>query len=228
MKPWGDGKAKGAHVQEDGPTGPNLWRYDAPGREPGGMPTWPALDAQPQPPSRSNGGAPSVRLAAILAISLGANVALIFALVGMALFARAGYFAPGGIAGRSTPGNSATNTAMSSPTVALSPTPASGVLQVSPATVALGCDSGKRTQYFVLMNTGTEDVQWQANFSTSPDQAGIGLSNSDGTLRAGTSTAIQIQNRTHNPGQPGTIQFTTDSSSANQSASLAYNFSGCQ
>jgi Viral BACON domain len=209
-------------VQDDGP---NFPRYDAPGRTPGGMPIWPEADARHQ---RSSGGvARPTALAAILAVSIGANVALIAALLSVVLLARAGFFSPSPQTGA---GITATNSAQSSPSPSLSATATAGWLQVAPTSVQLGCDSGQQVQYVTLANTGTESVRWRVDLSVDSDQAGVSISPTRGTLRPGTSIAVQIQNRSQGDGQQGVIRFTPADSNApavGASPSLSYTTLGC-
>ncbi|HEU4781914.1 MAG TPA: hypothetical protein VFS83_01105, partial [Ktedonobacterales bacterium] len=83
-------------MQDDGPNTWSSHKYDAPGRAPGEMPVWPEMQAgvDARRPRYSAGVARPTTLAAILAVSIGANVALIAALLAVVLLARAGYFAP--------------------------------------------------------------------------------------------------------------------------------------
>jgi hypothetical protein len=204
-------------VQDD----PNLRRYDAPGRAPGEMPIWPEPVTRSQRPSAR--GISSPLLSAILALSVGANVALLIGLVAMLLLGRAGMLSPNTSAGQFPGKISATSTALSTQ----SPAPATGSLQIAPTSVQLGCDSGQQTQFAVLINTSTEDVRWRAVFSAQGDQAAVEISPTRGTLRAGTSTVIQIQNRSNSNSQQGTISFNPTSSTGGQSSSLSYTAMGC-
>src|SRR6185312_7623495 len=80
-------------VQENGPPVPNqrwLGRNDTSERAPGGMPSWPEADAYHQQ-APTNGGRSTPLAAGIIAVSLGANVALIVALLAVVLLARGGY-----------------------------------------------------------------------------------------------------------------------------------------
>ncbi|HKT36876.1 MAG TPA: hypothetical protein VJR48_00805 [Ktedonobacterales bacterium] len=209
-------------MYEDGPNVPNPRRYDAPGREPDGLPTWPAADARTPRPSVT-GARPSA-LAAILAVSLGANAALIAALLAVVLLARAGYLAP---VRQPTAGASATNAPISSPASSPSATASAGWLQVTPTSVQLGCDSGQQAQFVVLANTGSESVRWQVELSQSSDQAGVSISPRRGTLRPGTNISLQIQNRSQGDGQQGVISFTSDASSAGSPPTISYTTVGC-
>src|SRR5690348_11964862 len=169
--------AKEQRVQDDGPTFP---RYDAPGRTPGGMPAWPEMNtgADARRQRYSAGVARPTTLAAILAVSIGANVALIAALLAVVLLARAGYFAPSPLAGT---GISATSTMTTTPAPSPSATPAAGGLQVTPTSVQLGCDSGQQSQYVVLINSGSDSVDWQLEVSGGSDQSGVSISPRHGT-----------------------------------------------
>lgn len=216
-------------MQDGRPPVPNqrwLDRRNAGGREPGGAPSWPEADA---PDHR--GATRRVRstplAAAILAVSLGANVALIVALLAVTLFARAGYFSPFNSRAQTTPAHSATSASVSTASAIPSPTPTGGWLQVGPTSVQLGCDGGQQSQFVVLANTGTEDVQWQVVFSVSADQAGVTISPRQGNLRAGTSIVAQIQNKRQPDGQQGVIRFDPDTSAAGTPPSLSYTATGC-
>jgi hypothetical protein len=211
-------------VQDDGPTMPNLppyEGYDAPGRAPGGMPVWPEAGAGPRRsfPWR----APSPVLVASLEVSLGINISLIMILVTVFVLARAGYFAPR-ISSLSTPPASTTNAVAS---VTSATTSSGGWLQVAPTSVQVGCDGGQQTQFVVLANTGPQDVQWQAVFPASADQAGVEMSRMQGNLRAGTSIALQIHSTSQSVGQQGVIHFEADTPDAGASPSLSYTSAGC-
>jgi hypothetical protein len=162
---------------------------------------------------------------------------LLVALIGFLLLAQAGAFSSGGAFGRATSGppiGSSTTTA--SP--ASSPSPGAGWLQITPSSVQLGCVSGQRTQFATLQNSGPEKAQWKATFSVSAQQAGVAISPSQGTLAAGDSVSIQIQNTTRSNGpqgahsRQGVISFTpttTDAGAeAGAPATLAYTTVGCK
>ena len=214
-------------VQEDGPPVPNqhwLGRNDARERAPGGMPTWPEADARQQQAPTSAGR--STPLAAgIIAVSLGANVALIVALLAVVLLARGGYFSS---PSQPSVGASATSTAQNTPDPSPSATPSAGWLQVGPTSVQLGCNSGQQAQFVVLANTGAEDVQWQVVYSISADQAAVTISPRQGNVRAGTSMVIQIQSKRQSDGQQGVIHFDPDTAAAGTPPSLSYTTAGCQ
>jgi hypothetical protein len=212
-------------VQDDGPTFP---RYDAPGRTPGEMPAWPGMNtgADARRQRYSAGVARPTTLAAILAVSIGANVALIAALLAVVLLARAGYFAPSPQTGTGA-GISAISTATTTPSPSPSATPATGGLQVTPTSVRLGCDSGQQYQYAVLANSGSDSVDWEAEVSGGSDQAGVSISPRHGTLRPGTSIVIRLQNTSHDDGRQGVISFTTDAQTAGSPPTLSYTTAGC-
>jgi Viral BACON domain len=171
-----------------------------------------------------NAPARPLALAGVLAISIGANVALIAALLAVIIFARAGAFAP---PASSTPGALATTTALITPGTTATTATTTGWLQVAPASVRLGCDNGQQTQFVVLVNTGSDDVRWQAVFSGSADQAGLSLSPRQGEIRAGTSIVIQLQNRSRNNERQGTIRFDADNGAAGEPPGLNYSTQAC-
>lgn len=213
-------------MRDDGPNTSSSHRYDAPGRTPGEMPVWPEMNAGVDALRQrySAGIARPTTLAAILAVSIGANVALIAALLAVVLLARAGYFAPNPRAATGT-GASATTTVTTTPSPTA--TPAAGWLQVTPSSVQLGCDSGQQSQYVVLANSGSDSVDWQAQLSVDPDQAGVSISPRHGTLRPGTNIAIRLQNISNGDGQQGTISFNTDAQAAGAAPTLNYTTTGC-
>lgn len=212
-------------MQDDGPTMPNLPPYegeDAPGRAPAGMPIWPEAGAGPRRsfPWR----VPSPVLVAGLEVSLGINISLIMILLTVFLLARAGYFAPSTSSAQSTSPASTTSAVVSVTSAAAS---SGGWLQVAPTSVQVGCDGGQQTQVVVLENIGSQDVQWQAVFLVSADQAGVEVSPMQGNLRAGTSTALQIHSTSQSSGQQGIIHFEADTSDAGAPPSLSYTSAGC-
>jgi hypothetical protein len=174
----------------------------------------------------SAGAAGPTTLAAILAVSIGANVALIAALLAVVLLARAGYFAPSSQAGTGV-GISATTTATATPAPSPSATPVAGGLQVTPTSVQLGCDSGQQFQVVVLINSGSDSVNWEAEVSGGSDQAGVSISPRHGTLRPGTSIVIRLQNTSQNDGRQGVITFNTDAQTAGSPPTLNYMTEGC-
>ncbi len=98
---------------------------------------------------------------------------------------------------------------------------------MAPATVSLGCESSQQTQYVVLANQGPEQLEWQANFSVPRDQSGISISPDHGTLRAGASIALRVQNRSHDNGQQGAISFEVSSQDAGSPPTLSYTTQAC-
>jgi hypothetical protein len=174
----------------------------------------------------SAGAARPTTLAAILAVSIGANVALIAALLAVVLLARAGYFAPSP-QGATGAGISATKTANTTPAPSPSATPSAGGLQVAPTSVRLGCDSGQQSQYVVLLNSGSASVNWVVEISGGSDQSGVSVSPRHGTLRPGTSISIRLQNTSNGDGHQGVISFTTDSEAAGSPPTLNYTTAGC-
>ena len=188
------------------------------------MPVWPEMNtgADARRQRYSAGGARPTTLAAILAVSIGANVALIAALLAVVLLARAGYFAPSPQAATGT-GISATTTPAPSP----SATPSAGGLQVTPTSVQLGCDSGQQYQVVVLKNSGSESMDWVVQVSGGSDQAGVSISPRHGTLRPGTSIAIRLQNTSNGDGRQGVITFNTNAQAGGSPPTLSYTTAGC-
>jgi hypothetical protein len=204
---------------DDEPTVPQLPRISR-STPPGGTPSWPQVETQS--PHASGGGMPATALATGLAVSLVANGALLAALVSVLLFARAGFFAPSVSSTPHTQAPSATTTsALASPTLS------GGWLQVAPSSVRLGCDGDQATQFVVLANTGTADVQWQTEFSVSADQAAVEVDPMQGDLSAGTSITVQIHNTSQAGAQQGVIRFAPDSSTAGTPPTLSYTTSSC-
>jgi hypothetical protein len=216
-------------VQEDGPFTPNLDNYFPPDREePGGTPTWPLHTERSRYSSTAN---PSLLL---LGASLGLNAALLIALLSVLILGHTNLFASAG----SPPGSSgplstasAANSILSTPTAGSTTTPATGWLQVSPTSIQLGCDNGQQDQVVVLHNTGTDQVQWQAVFSTAGNTSGVQVGPNQGSLDPGTSMSIQIHNGTHSNGsqrgQQGTIQFSPTTPDAGPGPILSYTTVGC-
>ncbi len=213
-------------MQDDGPNTWSSHKYDAPGRAPGEMPVWPEMHTSADAPRQrySAGVARPTTLAAILAVSIGANVALIAALLAVVLLARAGYFAPSPQAGTGA-GISATSTTTTTPSP--SATPTTGSLQVAPTSISLGCDSGQQSQVVVLANSGSDSVDWQVEVSGGLDQAGVSISPRHGTLRPGTSIAIRLQNISNGDGQQGVITFNSDAQATGSPPTLSYTTTGC-
>lgn len=207
----------------DEPTLPNLRTYESEGPE--GAPGWPLASRNNHQPSYNT----DLRTA-LLGLSLGANVVLLIGLVGTLLLARAGFFVPSGSSPQLTPTVSVVNQATSTPSpIQSTPSPTTGSdwLQVAPTSVSLGCDNGQQTQFVVLANQGPEQVQWQANLSLPQDQAGIDISPDHGQLRAGSSISLRLQNRSHDSGQQGVIQFEVASQDAGSPPILSYTTQGC-
>ena len=235
-------------VRHDGPTIPNLSRQepgapaDAPAdaQAPNEKLIWPGGNGRRQRPieiKETPGGYVS---ALAFGVSLGANIVLFVALVGLLLLAQAGAFASGGAFGSSAHGS-----ALGSPSATANTTPSPSAttasLQVTPSSVQLGCVSGQRTQYVTLQNTGSAKVNWQATFSVPTQQAGVTVSPLRGQLAAGGSIPIQLQNTARSNGsqggsvRQGVITFTPMVSEDNQGAgpdagssvSLSYTTVGC-
>ena len=202
-------------------TGENDW-HNTPERTPGGMPFWPEAQT-PRQRSFTTGGR-ATTLVGMLAVSIGANVALVVALLAVVLLARGGYFTA---SAKPTAGLSATTTVVSNPSPSPSVAPTAGWLQVGPTSVQLGCDDGQQTQFAVLKNTGTEDVQWQVVFSDSADNAGVTVSPRQGNVRAGTGIVLQIQSKRQSDSQQGVIRFDPDTSAAGAPPSLSYTTASC-
>jgi hypothetical protein len=235
-------------VRHDGPTIPNLSRQEprAPAEATAGAQTrnekliWPGGNGRRQRPIEIRETPGGYVSALAFGISLGANIVLFVALVGLLLFAQAGAFSSGGAFGPSTRSSALSNpTATSDATPSPSATAAS--LQIAPSSVQLGCVSGQRTQYVTLQNTGSAKVNWQATFSVPAQQAGVTVSPLRGQLAAGGSIPIQLQNTTRSngsqgsSGRQGVITFTPTASEDNQdagadagsSAKLSYTTVGC-
>ncbi len=156
-------------------------------------------------------------------MSLVANGAFLACSLMLLVLARAGAIAPPSPSSPSHVLASATT----SPTATVSPTPDSGWLQVAPTSVELQCGNGQQTQFVVLRNTGSDDVQWQIRFASGNDQVGISVSQTGGDLRAGTSTALQLQIRRHAGNQQGVVTFDPGTPDAGAPASLSYTIAGC-
>jgi hypothetical protein len=222
-------------VRSDGPTIPNLGWYDSgAGAAPGapserGTPTWPTGDERPPRAARGSDRWPRGYVSALaLGASLAANVVLLLSLLAVLLLGHASLGAAGG-----PTGSPVTGAALSSPTAATSATPLSGGLQVTPSSVHLGCASGQRTQFVLLLNTGPQRVQWQATVASTTDQAGLTLSPDHGRLNAGASQPIQLQNTAQpsdsgsGASQQGVIHFAVSSADTGQATSLSYTVMIC-
>jgi hypothetical protein len=195
---------------------------------------WPRADERPRRQIEIRETPSGYVSALAFGISLGANIVLFVALVGLLLFAQAGAFSSGGSAL-----SSSTATSNSTP----SPSATAASLQIAPSSVQLGCASGQRTQFVTLQNTGSAKVNWQATFSAPAQQAGVAVSPQRGQLAAGGSIPIQLQNTTRSngsqgvSGRQGVITFTPTASGddnqdagpdAGSSASLSYTTVGCR
>jgi len=231
-------------MRQDGPTVPNLGRQEpgasADAQTRGEKLIWPGADERRQRQIEIRETPSGYVSALAFGVSLGANIVLLFALVGLLTLAQAGAFSSGGAFGPSTHGP-----ALGSPTATSNSTPSPSAtatsLQIAPSSVQLGCASGQRTQYVTLQNTGSTKVNWQATFSVSAQQAGVTVSPLRGQLAAGGSVPIQLQNTTRSngsqgaSGRQGVITFTPTASDDNQdatpdtssSASLSYTTVGC-
>jgi hypothetical protein len=214
-------------VQDNEPTMPQLPRYTPPalsGGETGGLPIWPGVEAPTRPAVAA--GLSATALAAGLAASLVVNGVLLVALASTLLFAHAGLFSPPSSSTSHTPAASARSVV--NPTSALvGHTPTKGRLQAAPSSVELGCDEDQDTQFVVLANTGTADVQWRAVLSIPADQAGVELDPMQGALSAGTSITLQIHSTSEEDALRGVIIFALDSSAAGVPASLNYTTNSC-
>ena len=221
----------------DRPTVPNQRPYgygadaNAGEREFGGPSTWPVGGGGSGADAHMRRSAGDL-LPLALGASLGVNVALLLGLVGVLFLARAGAFSPSpSSAAQSTPPGSATSVALGTPT----PTPTTplsasgGWLRVAPSSVQVGCTGDQQTQYVVLMNSGPQDVQWQAVFVNPTDQAqaGVEVGPNQGTLHAGASVVLQIHTRNPSTTQQGVIRFEPDASAAGTPPSLTYTAASC-
>ncbi len=213
----------------DEPTVPNLRTDEA--EHPEGTPRWPVASRRAR--DTSTGAMPTSGL--VLVTSLLANVVLLalVAVLSFTLLVRSGYFAPPSSSAQPSEANvtSTPARAIPSPTPQTVPSPTTdaavvGGLHVSPTTVNLGCGPGQQMQFVVLVNEGSEQVQWQADFSVPRDQAGIDITPDRGQLQAGTSVAIQLHNKSHD-GQQGVIQFDSTAQGAGTPASLTYTTTAC-
>jgi hypothetical protein len=215
-------------VRRDEPTLPNLRPPELgalSGTTSRETPAWPLPAERHRPPS---GYVQMPTL--LLGATLGANAVLLIGLLSLLLLGHAGFW-PGG---SSPSGTSAPGSALGALTPTSSTAPGSGWLQVTPASVHLGCANGQQTQWVVLVNSGLESVQWQANLSAPADQAGIVVSPNRGTLNSGTSVPLQLRNRTRAtgpqgvPSQQGVIDFVVDASDSGLLPRLSYTTMGCQ
>jgi hypothetical protein len=234
-------------VEEDGPpTLPSLHRlrryvpgasgasgaYGEPGRsraygEPSRSSTWPSGKRLHQPSTSQK------RPPLLLGASLGINLVLLVVLLGVLALDHGGFSQSNAPVGSSTSVSRVTKASpkagMNTPTAA----PTNGWLQVTPTNLQLSCNNGQQTQFVVLKNSGTEPVQWQVVFSLPADQVGVNITPNQGTLNAGTSMPLQIQNQTyaHGPqgvaGQRGIIEFNPEVAGAGPSPNITYTTVGC-
>jgi hypothetical protein len=104
---------------------------------------------------------------------------------------------------------------------------------VAPGSVSLGCAGDQRHQFVVLVNTGPQPVQWQANLSLPQDQAGVTVSPNQGQLNAGASVPLQIQSQPPAAGaqgsaiQQGVIRFAPLAPAAGPAPSVRYTAVSC-
>jgi hypothetical protein len=228
-------------MRSDDPTVPSLYAPDtvtetAAASE---QPTWPSEGARVL---REQAGGLKTRLlvnphvgrpphgyagALVLGFSLGANVGLLLALLGILLLGHPGMRAVGGSSSTPSPG-----AALRSPIATATPRPSSGWLRVAPSSVQLSCSDGQQTEWVVLQNTATQRVEWQV--IGAGDQAGIAVNPDHGQLSAGASQPLQVQTTSHTSdtqsgaGQQGLIRFTATPAEAGPSPSLSYTTTGCQ
>ena len=222
-------------MEEDGPpTLPSLHRLrryvtGASGEygHPSGSNTWPSGRRLHQP-SASHKSPPL-----ILSASLGVNLVLFVVLLSVLVLDHGGFSQSNVPFGSSSSVPRVTNASpkagMDTPTAA----PVNGWLQVTPTNLQLNCNNGQQTQFVVLKNTGAEPVQWQVIFSIPANQVGVNVNPNQGTLSAGASMPLQIQNQTsaHGPqgvaGQKGTIEFNPEVVGAGPSPDITYTTVGC-
>lgn len=208
---------------------------DAPlGRSSSDTPTWPLVAERDRLPS---GYVQTPTL--LLGASLGANAILLVGLLSFLLLGHSGFFSPGNASTSSPPTVSTPSVTLrspiptSSPAPTATPTPDTGWLQLMPSSVHLGCNNGQQMQFVVLINNGPAPVQWQVNISVPANQAALNISPNQGTLNAGTSMPLQIQNQTHANGpqgvanQQGVIDFVVDTPAAGAPPHLSYTALGC-
>ena len=179
-------------------------------------PMWPISREREQRPA-AHGRAP---FGWVIATALGASAVLLLSLLSLIgainLTGHTGIFAPSRPAGQSATEVSTASRA-----------PASGWLQVAPASVQFGCSDHQRTQIVVLENRGPGHVHWQASLPVPPDQAGVAISPGDGELGAGESTAIQLQSTSQSARQQEVIRFSVTNAQAGPPASVSFTAVGC-
>ncbi len=228
-------------MRQDGPTIPHLSRQDPDASTASQMDgeklIWPRADDRKRRPVEFKEAPSGYVSSLVFGVSLGANVALLAALVGVLLLVWAGVFSSGafGSSAHGTTLKTPIATSSLTPSLTPSPSPSAAALQVTPNSVQLRCDSGQKTQYVTLQNTGPAKVSWQATFSTSTQQAGVTISPQRGQLAAGGSAPIQLQNATRSSGRQGVITFAPVASEDSQDATpttgaavtLSYTTVGC-
>ncbi len=221
-------------MQDDGPTLPSLRRLHryvtgASGeyRSPSGSTTWPKDSRHNQPSSSSHNRTPLV-----LGASLCANVVLLIVLLSVLVLTHGG-FSPSKVpVGFSSPVSRVSTVSPRASIDTPTATPA-GWLEVTSTNLQLACNNGQQTQFVVLKNTGSEPVPWQVLFSLPANQVGVNVTPNQGTLPAGSTTAIQIQNQTraHGPQgvavQQGTIEFNPEVVGAGPPPTITYTTVGC-
>jgi hypothetical protein len=216
----------GWDMKDDPPTIPSLHWDDAPGREPGGVPTWPTAPRMPAVSGLSNlGGQPL-----LLFFSLVLNGVLFACFVFALVLARAGVLGPPGGSGELGNRTGTSGLVLGTPTATTSPTPGAGQLEVDPSSIDLSCNSGQQSQFVVLRNPGTESVSWSVQYPSSQDQSNVTVNPSSSDIRAGGSVSIQIQLRRRATNGDGSIRFNTgsnDNSSSDSLTSLSYSITGC-
>jgi len=200
------------------PTLPDFLLRRQPQRRP--SPMWPfPLEREQRPAAR--GHSPVWWM---IATTLGASAVLLLSLISLlgviSLTRYTGIFAPSGPAGQSSP-------RVSTASPSASPAPASGWLQVAPASIQFGCSDHQRTQIVVLENRGPGHVHWRASLPVPPDQAGVAISPGDGELGAGESTAIQLQSTSQSARQREVIRFSATDAQAGPPASVSFMAVGC-
>ncbi len=169
----------------------------------------------------------------MLGASLGVNVVLLIVLLSVMILDHGGFSPGNGPIGFSSPLSRVSTASPRAGIATPTATPAGGWLQVTPTNLQLSCNGGQQTQFVVLKNTGTEPVQWQVIFSEPADQVGVNINPNQGTLNAGSSTPLQIQNQTHAhgpqgvDGQRGTIEFNAEIVGAGPSPNITYTTVGC-
>jgi hypothetical protein len=222
-------------VEEDGPpTLPSLRRLrryvtGAAGAygESSGSSTW-ATGRRLHRPSASY-----KRLSLILGASLVVNVVLLVVLLSVLVLDHGGFSQRGIPVGSSSSVSRVTNASPKAGIATPTAAPVDGWLQVTPTTLQLSCNNGQQTQFVVLRNTGTEPVQWRVIFLIPADQVGVNVTPNQGTLNAGASMPLQIQNQTdaHGPqgaaGQQGTIEFNPEVVAAGPPPNITYSTVGC-